>query len=96
MAHGTRPQGRVWMCAQMVRHFGGTRDEWMERDMAGWLSSNRIYEGLPPILRKLMGEAEVYIVTTKQASLPSQLPLHPTALGTSDASTLQRGNGKER
>ena len=47
--------------------FGKTRDDWIARDLDGWLAPNRIYAGVPEAMDQLMVEHEVYIVTTKQA-----------------------------
>ena len=47
--------------------FGSTRDEWIKEDLAGWLAPNRIYDGVPAVLSRLLQQAELYIVTTKQA-----------------------------
>lgn len=55
---------------QLVETFGSTRDDWMAEDMQGWLQSNGIYEPTPQVLRHLMADDEVYIVTTKQVSPP--------------------------
>jgi hypothetical protein len=51
---------------QLVELFGGYRDEWIARDMAGWLNANEIYDGLPDILTHVMEQHHLYIVTTKQ------------------------------
>ena len=51
---------------QLVETFGSTRDDWMAEDLQGWLESNGIYTSMPQILKHLMQEDEVYIVTTKQ------------------------------
>jgi hypothetical protein len=51
---------------QLVELFGGYRDEWIARDLDGWLNANEIYEGLPDILTHLMQQHDLYIVTTKQ------------------------------
>jgi len=51
----------------LVELFGKTRDDWIARDLDGWLALNRIYAGVPEAMDQLMVEHEVYIVTTKQA-----------------------------
>eukprot|EP01026_Neomeris_dumetosa_P022933 TRINITY_DN19771_c1_g1_i1.p1 TRINITY_DN19771_c1_g1~~TRINITY_DN19771_c1_g1_i1.p1 ORF type:complete len:273 (-),score=64.72 TRINITY_DN19771_c1_g1_i1:261-1079(-) len=53
--------------SELVELFGSTRDTWIEEDLPGWLAPNRIYEGVPPPIKKAMEDQEVYIVTTKQA-----------------------------
>jgi hypothetical protein len=53
---------------QLVGLFGGTRDEWMARDLDDWLGANRIYPGVADILKTLKDRSEVYIVTTKQVT----------------------------
>lgn len=52
----------------MVDLFGSTRDEWMARDLEGWLAPNKIYDGVADPIRAAMANpaTEVYIVTTKQ------------------------------
>ncbi len=50
----------------MVALFGQVRDEWIEKDLAGWLAPNRIYDGVADPIRAAMSKHEVYIVTTKQ------------------------------
>jgi hypothetical protein len=50
-----------------VELFGSTRDDWIKEDLAGWLAPNRIYDGVPVVLNRLLQQAELYIVTTKQA-----------------------------
>ena len=51
---------------QLVELFGGTRDEWMKEDIAGWLRMNRFYPGAPQLLQHTIDEHDTYIVTTKQ------------------------------
>jgi hypothetical protein len=53
---------------QLVELFGSTRDEWIKEDLAGWLAPNRICDGVPAVLNRLLQQADLYIVTTKQAS----------------------------
>lgn len=53
--------------AEMVMLFGSVRDDWIAKDLAGWLAPNRIYEGVAPLIASAMAASEVYIVTTKQA-----------------------------
>lgn len=52
---------------QLVDLFGKTRDAWMAEDLDGWLAPNKIYPGVPEVMRALMDSQETYIVTTKQA-----------------------------
>jgi len=51
---------------ELVELFGSTRDAWMKEDLQGWLAPNRIYPGVPQVLRALLDGHETYIVTTKQ------------------------------
>lgn len=62
--------------AEMVDLFGTTRDEWMAADLDGWLAPNRMYDGIAPAMSHAMAadDAEVYIVTTKQARPPPPPP----------------------
>lgn len=59
--------------ADLVRRFGDVRDEWMARDLDGWLAANGIYEGLPEILKAAREKHHSYIVTTKQARFTAAL-----------------------
>lgn len=63
--------------AEMVEFFGSTRDEWMAADLDGWLAPNRIYAGVAEPMKAAIAspEAEVFIVTTKQACLPCKRTL---------------------
>ena len=53
--------------SSLVELFGKTRDDWIAKDLDGWLAPNRIYPGVAEAIDQLMVEHEVYIVTTKQA-----------------------------
>ncbi|EIE27437.1 hypothetical protein COCSUDRAFT_26736 [Coccomyxa subellipsoidea C-169] len=59
--------------SELVDLFGDFRDEWIARDLDGWLNANEIYEGLPDILTHLMQQHDLYIVTTKQARFTEAL-----------------------
>ena len=63
---------------QLVSLFGSTRDNWMAEDLDGWLAPNRIYPGVADVMKTLMKEQEVYIVTTKQARFTEAI-LHKMA-----------------
>ncbi len=52
-----------------MERFGATRDEWIARDLPGWLAANGIYAGLPELLHRLRAAHELYIVTTKQVQV---------------------------
>ena len=60
---------------QLVEVFGQTRDDWMKEDMEDWLNRNPIYESLPEILQRAIGNDETYIVTTKQVAILTNLLL---------------------
>jgi hypothetical protein len=65
-------------CARgdLVKLFGGVRDDWIKNDLPGWLAPNRFYEGTVDPLREALADGankEVYIVTTKQARFTEQL-----------------------
>lgn len=62
---------------QLVELFGATRDAWIEEDLQGWLAPNRIYPGVPDVLRALLNSQETYIVTTKQVSPTPRTPRPP-------------------
>jgi hypothetical protein len=51
---------------QMVQLFGSTRDQWIEKDLKGWLAPNRIYPDVAGAVRAALAKDEAYIVTTKQ------------------------------
>ena len=55
---------------QLVDLFGTTRDEWIARDLDGWLKASKIYEGLAEIVRHLRQQHATYMVTTKQVNAP--------------------------
>lgn len=57
----------------LVRLFGDVRDEWMARDLDGWLAANGIYAGVPDILRAARARHHAYVVTTKQARFTAAL-----------------------
>lgn len=76
---------------QLVELFGNVRDDWIKRDLHGWLDANEIYPGVAEDLAAIHQRHELYIVTTKQVAvrhacqsvLHSCLPLQQ----------LQRGEG---
>jgi len=61
--------------AALVRLFGAVRDEWIARDLAGWLAPNRTYgpEVAAAVRACLARGDEVFVVTTKQAQFTSAL-----------------------
>jgi len=59
--------------AQLVERFGAARDEWIEKDAAGWLGSHRFYPGVLDRLRGALASHPVYILTTKQERFTRQL-----------------------
>lgn len=50
----------------LVQRFGRARDEWIERDVTGWLASHDFYPGVTAALRRALGRMDVYVLTTKQ------------------------------
>ena len=77
--------------AEMVDLFGTTRDEWMAADLDGWLAPNRMYDGIAPAMSHAMAadDAEVYIVTTKQARPPPPPPAPGLHVATGCLSCIQ-------
>ena len=63
-------------------HFGTTRDQWIKEDLAGWLATNPLFEGIQSALHRLKNENWV-IITTKQERFVTfilnahQVELHP-------------------
>ncbi|KAK7856894.1 uncharacterized protein LOC112034895 isoform X1 [Quercus suber] len=55
----------------LVDLFGKVRDEWMEKDLATWVSANRFYPGVPDALK--FASSRLYIVTTKQSRFADAL-----------------------
>ncbi|DBA77981.1 TPA: hypothetical protein ACH3X1_009137 [Trebouxia sp. C0004] len=58
---------------ELVDLFGSVRDAWIADDLHGWLDANDIYAGLPDDLAAAQKQAELYIVTTKQARFTEAL-----------------------
>jgi phosphoglycolate phosphatase-like HAD superfamily hydrolase len=46
--------------------FGRTRDQWIARDLQGWLSHHRFYPGVIDALALMLARSPVLILTTKQ------------------------------
>ena len=57
-----------FVALQLVELFGNVRDDWIKRDLNGWLDANEIYPGIPEDLAALHQRHELYIVTTKQVA----------------------------
>ncbi|KAK1283342.1 hypothetical protein QJS10_CPB21g00406 [Acorus calamus] len=55
----------------LVDLFGKVRDEWMEKDLSGWIGANRFYPGIADALR--FSSSTLYIVTTKQGRFADAL-----------------------
>ncbi|KAG0598847.1 hypothetical protein M758_12G105400 [Ceratodon purpureus] len=55
----------------LVELFGKVRDDWIERDLHGWISANRFYPGTADALK--FSSSTLFIVTTKQARFASAL-----------------------
>ncbi|NJN45892.1 MAG: HAD family hydrolase [Candidatus Competibacteraceae bacterium] len=52
--------------AYLAQLFGAARDEWIARDLPGWLARQRFYPKVLEPLINLPPESEWYILTTKQ------------------------------
>jgi FMN phosphatase YigB (HAD superfamily) len=50
----------------MVTCFGRARDEWIRRDLAGWLGSHDFYPGVTAAVHRARELLDVYVLTTKQ------------------------------
>jgi hypothetical protein len=61
--------------AEMVTGYGAVRDDWMARDLDGWLAPNLVYPGVGEAVleAELSKESDVFIVTTKQARFASAI-----------------------
>lgn len=55
----------------LVDLFGSVRDEWIEKDLVGWIGANRLYPGIVDALK--FASSQVYIVTTKQGRFAEAL-----------------------
>lgn len=57
--------------SDLINLFGSVRDEWMDKDLTGWIDANRFYPGIADALR--FASSQVYIVTTKQSRFADAL-----------------------
>ncbi|RWR91687.1 hypothetical protein CKAN_02085300 [Cinnamomum micranthum f. kanehirae] len=55
----------------LIDLFGKVRDEWIDNDLSGWISANRLYPGVADALK--FASSRVYIVTTKQSRFADAL-----------------------
>lgn len=53
--------------------FGRTRDQWIARDLQGWLSHHRFYPGVRDALSRMLARSPVFILTTKQQRFAHRL-----------------------
>lgn len=53
--------------------FGRTRDQWIARDLQGWLSHHRFYPGVIDALARMLARSPVFILTTKQQRFAHRL-----------------------
>lgn len=53
--------------------FGTTRDQWIENDLADWISMNPLFSGVSEKLKRLETQGLWYIVTTKQERFVQQI-----------------------
>lgn len=53
----------------------GVRDEWIQKDLAGWLQLHEFYPGVVAKLRSLLTQSspQLYIITTKEGRFVKQL-----------------------
>jgi phosphoglycolate phosphatase-like HAD superfamily hydrolase len=52
--------------AQLKLLFGQTRDEWIARDLSGWIEQNPLFDGIAEKLQPMSTKHTWYIITTKQ------------------------------
>uniref|UniRef100_A0A7S0VAF5 Uncharacterized protein n=1 Tax=Polytomella parva TaxID=51329 RepID=A0A7S0VAF5_9CHLO len=54
---------------ELIKIFAEVRDDWIQKDLKGWIHANRLYPSPAAVLKKLVSQrlAHSYIVTTKQA-----------------------------
>lgn len=58
----------------LAQTLDGVRDNWIDRDLAGWLKLHRFYPEIIPRLKKVINsETQLYIVTTKEGRFVKQL-----------------------
>lgn len=57
--------------SDLVNLFGSVRDEWIDKDLSGWIDANRFYPGIADALR--FASSRVYVVTTKQSRFADTL-----------------------
>lgn len=53
--------------------FGGTRDTWIDADLADWVEMNPLFSGIGEKLRRLGQQGIWYIITTKQERFVKQI-----------------------
>ncbi|KAK9121295.1 hypothetical protein Syun_018912 [Stephania yunnanensis] len=56
---------------ELIELFGKVRDEWIDKDLLGWIGANRFYPGVSDALK--FASSKVYIVTTKQSRFAGAL-----------------------
>lgn len=60
--------------AELVGQVDGTRDQWIETDLAGWLAEHRFYPGVSDRLKAILEtETHVAIISTKEGRFIQQL-----------------------
>ena len=61
--------------AEMVTGYGAIRDDWMAKDLNGWLAPNLVYPGVGEAVLECENSthSDVFIVTTKQARFASAI-----------------------
>lgn len=52
--------------------FGTVRDQWIDKDFAGWIANNPLYPGIADFLRQIPAE-QLLIITTKQERFVSAI-----------------------
>lgn len=60
---------------EIAKELDGTRDEWIRKDLPGWLSLHEFYPGVIEKLRSLLDtqETQIYIVSTKEGRFIEKL-----------------------
>lgn len=56
---------------ELINLFGNIRDEWIDKDLSGWIDASRFYPGIADALR--FASSRIYIVTTKQGRFADAL-----------------------
>lgn len=77
----------------LVDAFNSARDEWIAKDLDGWLGANRIFPGIVDALN--FAAADVFIITTKEARFAKLLLESAGVRGIGDDRIYGQGTGSK-